>query len=119
MAEFVKQLHFLKNGTEETAKAYSAAGEVGTEYITNTIDGLTAYVPIGETSNNKATMGTVTKDGATKSILLCATAVGVVKYETPGTHTFTVPDGITSVTIDVVGAGGGGGTSTYVHYSGN
>lgn len=31
------------------------------------------------------------------------------EYRTPGTYTFTVPAGVTSLKITVAGAGGGGG----------
>ncbi|MBK8923807.1 MAG: hypothetical protein IPM81_20355 [Saprospirales bacterium] len=34
-----------------------------------------------------------------------------VTYSTPGTYTFTVPDGVTSVTVKTWGGGGGGGRS--------
>ena len=34
MAELTKNLHFLKNGTEQTAKIYTTASEAGNNYIT-------------------------------------------------------------------------------------
>lgn len=34
MAEMTKKLHFLKNGTEQTAKIYTTASEAGSNYIT-------------------------------------------------------------------------------------
>lgn len=38
---------------------------------------------------------------------------GSISYSTPGTYTFTVPDGVTAIDISVTGAGGGGGSGVY------
>lgn len=65
MAELAKKLNFKKDGVEQTAKAYSTAAEAGTEYIENKIDGVTCYVTIGETTDNRATEGKIIKAGTT------------------------------------------------------
>lgn len=110
MAELVKKLHFLKNGTEETAKAYSTAAEVSGEYITNKIDAVTAYVPIGETTDERATIGRVIKSGETKAILNTGKPpYGKVEHLEAGTFSFTVPKGVTKLRVTLVGGGGGGG----------
>ena len=70
MAELTKTLHFLKNGTEQTAKIYTTASEAGSNYITVKVDGTTGYVPIGDIGNINATMGMVNKSGNTYTILL-------------------------------------------------
>ena len=69
MAELTKNLHFLKNGIEQTAKIYTTASEAGNNYISVKVDGTTGYVPIGETSHENATMGRVTKGNSTYAIL--------------------------------------------------
>lgn len=69
MAELTKKLHFLKNGTEQTAKIYTTASEAGSNYITVKVDGTTGYVPIGDIGNINATMGMVNKSGNTYTIL--------------------------------------------------
>ena len=69
MAELAKKLHFLKNGTEQTAKIYTTASEAGSNYITVKVDGTTGYVPIGDIGNINATMGMVNKSGNTYTIL--------------------------------------------------
>ena len=69
MAELTKNLHFLKNGTEQTAKIYTTASEAGNNYITVKVDGTTGYVPIGDIGNINATMGMVNKSGNTYTIL--------------------------------------------------
>ena len=69
MAELTKNLHFLKNGTEQTAKIYTTASEAGSNYITVKVDGTTGYVPIGDIGNINATMGMVNKSGNTYTIL--------------------------------------------------
>ena len=47
-----------------------------------------------------------------------ALSTGANDYTTPGTYTWTVPTGITSAEVTIVGAGGGGGGSTEVGYGG-
>ena len=69
MAELTKNLHFLKNGTEQTAKIYTTASEAGNNYITVKVDGTTGYVPIGDIGNINATIGMVNKSGNTYTIL--------------------------------------------------
>ena len=69
MAELAKKLHFLKNGTEQTAKIYTTTSEAGNKYITVKVDGTTGYVPIGDIGNINATMGMVNKSGNTYTIL--------------------------------------------------
>lgn len=108
MAELTKKLHFKKNTTEHMAKAYSTTAEAGAEYITNKIDGVTAYVPIGATNESRATMGRVTKNG-TKAILTMGKPPYTEKsWITPGTYTFTVPAGVTRIRVAVCGGGAGG-----------
>ena len=69
MAELSKKLHFLKNGTEQTATIYTTTSEAGSNYITVKVDGTTGYVPIGDIGNINATMGMVNKSGNTYTIL--------------------------------------------------
>ena len=69
MAELAKKLHFLKNGTEQTAKIYTTTNEVGTNYISVKVDGTTGYVPINDISHGNSTIGRVTKGGSTYAIL--------------------------------------------------
>lgn len=121
MAELAKKLHLKKGTTEHLAKAYSTTAEAGTEYITNKIDGVTAYVPIGATNDSRATMGRIKKSGGVEKAILTE---GKPPYKrqtwgAPGTYTFTVPAGVTSIVITLVGGGGGGGSGFGAHYSGN
>lgn len=117
MAELAKKLHFLKNGSEETAKAYSTTAEAGSEYITNKIDGVNAYVALGATSDNRATKGRVIKGGATKAILSSGKIPYTLWEQTKvGTHTFTVPAGVTRIRVAVCGGGGGYAAVNLGHY---
>lgn len=121
MAELTKKLHFKKNTTEHLAKAYSTTAEAGAEYITNKIDGVTAYVPIGATNDSRATMGRIKETvGSEKAIL----TNGNLPYDKcfwneAGVFTFTVPMGVSEVIITLAGGGGGGGAGNGAHYSGN
>ncbi len=109
MAELTKKLHFKKNTTEHLAKAYSTTAEAGAEYITNKIDGVTAYAPIGATNDSRATIGRVKKSGGTEKAIL---TMGKPPYTekswtTAGTYTFTVPQGVTRIRVAVCGGGSG------------
>ena len=75
MAELTKNLHFLKNGTEQTAKIYTTASETGNNYITVKVDGTTGYVPINDISHGNATIGRVTKSGGIYAILSSYTQI--------------------------------------------
>lgn len=108
MAELAKKLHLKKGATEHTAKAYSTTAEIGGDYINAKIDGVTAYIAIGETTDNRATMGRVKKNGATKAILNSAKPVYTEQsYTTAGTFTFTVPKNVTRIRYAIAGAGSG------------
>lgn len=108
MAELNKKLHFLKNGTEKQAKAYSTTTEVNGDYITNKIDGVSAYIAIGETSDVRATTGRVIKNGETKAVLTEGKPVYTeTSYTTAGTYSFTVPGGVTRVRVAMAGGGAG------------
>lgn len=110
MAELAKKLHFKKNGTEQTAKAYSTTAEAGTEYITNKIDGVTCYVAIGDTTDNRATVGRVKKSSTAAERAILSTGKPPYteqSWTTAGTYTFTVPAGVTRIRVAVCGGGGG------------
>ena len=109
MAELSKTLHLKKGSTEQTAKAYSTPTEAGEAYITNKIDNVIAYIPIGEISNAEATIGRVTQNG-TKAILKRSKVPYTKKeYRTPNSYTFTVPANVSKLRVTLLGAGGGGG----------
>lgn len=83
----------------KTAKAYSTAAEAGTEYIENKIDGVTCYVTIGETTDNRATEGKIIKAGTTATRRILSSGkppYNKVEYRTPGTYTITFAVGVTS-----------------------
>lgn len=112
MAELVKKFYFKKDNVEQTVKAYSTTEEAGSESITNKIDGVNAYVAIGDTNDIRATMGRVTKNG-TKAILKSGKPPYTeMQWTTPGTYTWTCPQGVTRIRVAVCGGGGNGGART-------
>lgn len=126
MAEMAKKLHFLKSGTEQTAKAYSTTAETGGSYITNSIDNTTVYVPIVGTSDSRATVGRVLKSGTTYAIATTGKPPYAEKsWTTAGTYTWTAPAGVTRVRVAVCGGGGGAAgkavstSSDSWHYAGS
>lgn len=109
MAELAKKLHFKKNGTEQTAKAYSTVDEAGDNYVPLKIDGVACYAPIGATNDAMATNGRVIKGGTAYAIKSQSKpAYTEISYTTAGTYTFTVPSGVTRMRVAVCGGGGGG-----------
>lgn len=108
MAEFTKNLHFLKDGTEQTAKAYSTTAEAGSNYVMATIDSTSAYIPIGDETDSRATNGRVIKSGTTYAILNSGKPpYAEQSWTTAGTYTFTVPASVTRIRVAVCGGGGG------------
>lgn len=117
MAEMAKKLHFLKSGTEQTAKAYSTTTEAGSPYITNVIDGTTCYAPLADASDSRATVGRVLKNGTTYAIAtMSKPAYAEKSWTTAGTYTFTVPAGVTRIRVAVCG---GGGSGIAIRHAGN
>ena len=109
MAEMTKKLHFLKNGTEQTAKAYSTTDEVGSIYIPSKIDGVACYIPVGSVSDAMATNGRVIKSGTTYAIKSQAKpAYAEQSWTTAGTYTWTCPSEVSRIRVAVCGGGGGG-----------
>lgn len=141
MAEMTKKLHFLKSGTEQTAKAYSTTAETGGSYITNSIDNTTVYVPIGSTSDSRATYGRVLKSSTTYAIMSTGKPPYTEVLHHPSsangggagdgynslynyTGTFIVPKGVSRVRIALCSGGkssssNGVGNSWYSSYFGS
>lgn len=70
MAELAKKLHFLKDGTEQTAKAYSAVDEVWGKYVYSTIDNVDCFVPICAIDDALATKGRAIKTLYVKKVMV-------------------------------------------------
>lgn len=112
MAELAKKLYFKKAGVEQTAKAYSTTAEVGAEYIENKIDGVTCYVAIGDTTNSRATVGLVKKSSTSVDQAILDSGkppYTEMQWTTPGTYTWTCPQGVTRIRVAICGGGGNGG----------
>ena len=113
MAELTKMLHFLKNGSDQTAKVYSTTDEAGDNYVQCKIDGVACYVPLGATDDTMATNGRVIKGGSAYAIKSQSKPPYTeISYTTAGTYTFTVPSGVNRMRVAVCGGGGGGAVTT-------
>lgn len=110
MAELVKKIHIKTSaGIEQTAKIYTTTAEVGEHWMHANIDGVTAYVAIGDTADGRATSGMVKGSGGDTYAILSSGKLpyNKVEYRTPGTYTFTSP--ATTLRVTIAGGGGGGG----------
>lgn len=97
------------------------AAEAGTEYIENKIDGVTCYVTIGETTDNRATEGKIIKAGTTATRRILSSGkppYNKVEYRTPGTYTITFAVGVTSAKATVAAGGGDGMVAVRIMVSG-
>lgn len=113
MAELLKTLHLKQGNTTETAKLYSTTAEAGNDYMYTKIDGIEAYIPVGDTTDTRATKGRIKKGGETKAILNSGKPpYAEQSWITAGTYTFTVPAGVVRVRVAVCGGGGGAGAFT-------
>lgn len=110
MAELTKKLHMINSsGTAQTAKIYSTTAEVGNHWLFANVDGVPAYVPIGDITDSRATSGRVKGSGGDAYAIL---NTGKPPYReqswtTAGTYTWTCPQGVTRVRVAVCGGGGG------------
>lgn len=110
MAELTKKLNIQKTGSSTVAcKIYSTTTEAGDTYMSCTVDGVNGYIPLGTTSDTNATVGRIQKNSTTYAIKSQSKPPYTEQsYTTAGTHTFTVPAGITRLRVAVCGGGGGG-----------
>lgn len=118
MAELAKKMNFKNaSGVITQAKLYSTTSEAGSDYQILKVDGVTAYVSVGATSDSNATSGRFKKSGTTKAYLKQG---GIpyteVSWTTPGTYTWICPNGVTKVRVAVIAGGGSysGGDDEYV-----
>lgn len=110
MAEYAKKLHVKKGSTVTDIKLYSTIGEVGSNYVTLKDGSNLMYAKLGATSDALASPLNIKKGSTTYKVLKSAVPpYAKVTYTTPGTFTFTAPQGITKVKVTVAGAGGGNG----------
>lgn len=102
-----------KKVTQESnasAKLYTTINEVGSQYMMGNVDGVTCYASLGSDSDIRATNGKVLKNNTVYSILRTGKPpYNKVSWNTAGTYTFTVPEGVSKVLVTLAGAGGGGG----------
>ena len=96
--------------SNSTAKLYTTINEVGSNYAYLNIDNVACYVSLGDKNEFRATNGMVNKANNTYSILSTGKPpYNKVSWNTAGTYTFTVPEGVSKVLVTLAGAGGGGG----------
>lgn len=122
MAEINTRLHYKLNGVTDEIKCYTTLAEVQNQGIPVKVGGVVGYAKYGPASDANASRGNYKPPGGTAQRILKAAQLpyGEKAYTTPGTYTFTVPNGIKKIRIAVVGGGGGnsaderwyGGTSS-------
>lgn len=103
MGTLTKKLHVLKSGgTEDTCNIYTTPEEVGgSPYLALEVDGQKGYVKLGSTTDANATHLRVKKNGVTYAAWKeaeVAVPTGSVTLGL-GTHTFTVPEGVTNINV--------------------
>jgi hypothetical protein len=110
MAELAKKLYIKKGTTQQTAKIYSTTTEAGNAYIHLIVDGVHVYMPLGSTTDNRATLGRVKESSGTQFAILSSGKSPYHKdsYTSPGTYTWTCPAGVTTARVTVAGGGSGG-----------
>lgn len=110
MAELTKKLHMINSsGTAQTAKIYSTTAEVGPHWLFTNVDGVPAYVPIGDITDSRATSGRVKGSGGDTYAILNTgkPPYTEMSWTTAGTYTWTCPQGVTRIQVAVCGGGGG------------
>lgn len=120
MAELAKKLNLKKDGVQQTAKAYSTTAEVGEHWVNAKIDGVPAYVAIGDIADSRATSGRVKGSGGDTYAILSSGKLpyNKVEFTGPGVHTIIIPAGCSTIKLTLAGGGGGGGGSPSRDYRG-
>lgn len=110
MAELVKKLNIQKNGETTLCSIYTTTEEAGASHISMKIDNVTVYVPVVAATDERASGGRVKSSGATQAIAKNSfVPYYKAEYKEPGVFTVNKPAGISSLKLEVAGAGGGGG----------
>lgn len=109
---YVKQT----NGTAVGCNIYTTAAEAGDKALTVRVDGVAGYVALKPITDANATAGRVSIGGVTYAIATKHESGGGVAvpytenyWTEAGSHSFTVPTGITRIRVAVCGGGGGKG----------
>jgi len=99
----------LANGTDTLSVAANAAMFTMPTGVASgaTYDVVVQAQPASQSCTVSDPTGTVSTSDITSVAVSCAT---ILSYTTPGSYTWTVPDGVTS--IQIVATGGGGGASS-------
>lgn len=120
MAELAKKLYIKKGTTQQTAKIYSTTTEAGNAYVHLIVDGVHVYMPLGGTTDSRATIGRVKETSGTQFAILSSGKPPYHKdsYTSPGTYTWTCPAGVTTARVTVAGGGGGGAVYSFIKISG-
>lgn len=112
---YVKQT----NGTAVGCNIYTTAAEAGDKALTVRVDGVAGYVALKPITDANATAGRVSMGGMTYAIATKHESGGGVAvpytenyWTEAGSHSFTVPAGITRIRVAVCGGGAGKGSLT-------
>lgn len=116
MAELNKTLHIRKGSTEQTVKLYTTKAEAGDAYSYIKVDGVQAYLPLGESNDGRATIGRIKEASGHEFAILTSGKPLYHKdsYTKPGTYTWTCPAGVTTARVTVAGGGAGGCDAFFV-----
>lgn len=120
MSTLNKKLYIKKNnGVAVGCNIYSTATEAGDKALTVRVDGVAGYVALKPITDANATAGRVSIGGATYAIAAKHESGGGVAipytenyWTEAGSHSFTVPAGITRIRVAVCGGGAGKGGLT-------
>ena len=109
MAILTKKMYIKgSTGDQSACNIYTTSIEAGDVYHQVLVDNMTCYIALGPTTNAKATPGRVIKQGETYAVLSELLSVPYTKEEftTPGTYTWTCPEGVYYVKATIAGGGG-------------
>lgn len=117
MAELNQKLHYKLKGVTEEITCYTTLAEVQNQGMPLKLSGVNCYAKYGSINDTYATNMKYKPGGGIEYRILSRASIpyGEQAYTTPGTYTFTVPNGITKVKVAMCGGGGAGmqgGTSS-------
>lgn len=121
MAELAKKLYIKKGDIQQAASLYTTTAEAGTAYVHLWVDDIHTFLPLGEPTDVRATIGRVKEHTGSQFAILTSGKPPYHKesYTTAGTYTWTCPADVTKARVTVAGGGAGGCTFFSVTHPGS
>lgn len=113
MAELAKKLYIKKGDIQQAASLYTTTAEAGTAHAHLWVDDIQTFLPLGEPTDVRATIGRIKGISGQEFAILTSEKPPYHKdsYTNAGTYTWTCPADVMRARVTVAGGGAGGCTT--------